>query len=274
MLAIAAITLGLVRAPDWGWTSGATLGSLFGGVALLALFILRSARHRSPVLELDLLRVRSFAVSTLAMLLFSAGFAAMLLSIVVWAQAGWGWSALRTGLAFAPGPLMVPLFALGAGKVAGRVGAGAIAALGSVSFAAGALFWVVAVGRDAHYVSAMLPGALLTGIGVGLTLPTLTASAAQSLPAQRFATGSAVIHMSRQVGYTLGVAILVAVLGTPGTATERLDAYRRGWAVIAGLALLAAVAVLFLRRARPRVPRVQTGSAVTPVEASGAKVPA
>jgi EmrB/QacA subfamily drug resistance transporter len=248
MLAIGAVTLGLVKAPEWGWAAATTLGSLLGGCALLVVFLLRSARHESPVLELGLLRVRAFAVSTLAMLLFSAGFAAMLLSVVVWAQTAWGWSAIKTALAFAPGPLMVPLFAIAAGKVAHRVGPGLLAAAGSITFATGAVWWVASVGLDAQYVSAMLPGTLLTGIGVGLTLPTLTASAATSLPPNRFATGSAVIHMSRQVGYTLGVAILVAVLGTPGTAPERLDAYRHGWEVIAGTALLAALAAAVLQR--------------------------
>jgi MFS family permease len=99
----------------------------------------------------------------------------------------------------------------------------------------------------------MLPGVIATGIGVGLTVPTLTATAAASLPPQRFATGSAVVSMARQLGYVLGVAILVAVLGTP-TAAGRLDAFQRGWIVVAALALLAIpAAALFSERMRLRV---------------------
>ncbi len=255
MAAIAAITLGLVQAPEWGWASPATIGGVVGGCVLLLAFLRRSGRHASPVLELDLLRVRTFAVSALAMFLFSASFAAMLLSVVVWTQTAWGWSALKTGIAFAPGPLMVPLFSLAAGRVAHRLGAGAIAAAGSLSFAAGTLFWVAAVGLDAHYVSAMLPGTLLTGVGVGLALPTLTASAVASLPPHRFATGSAVVQMSRQVGYVLGVGVLVAVLGVPTTPAGRLHAYHHGWEVIAGIALLSALAATMVHR-RPLPARV------------------
>jgi len=70
----------------------------------------------------------------------------------------------------------------------------------------------------------MLPGALLVGIGVGLTLPTLVAVASTSLPPERFATGSGVVTMARQVGFTLGVSVLVAVLGTPVGAVARLHA--------------------------------------------------
>ncbi|HUQ21617.1 MAG TPA: MFS transporter [Gaiellaceae bacterium] len=248
MLAVGALTLGLVDAPDWGWGAPGTLAAFGAAAVLIVTFVVRSGRHRSPVLELGLLRVRPFALSTVAMLVFSAGFAAMLLSIVVWAQTGWGWSALKTGLAFAPGPLMVPLFAIGAGRVAHRVGAATLATVGCLVYAAGALTWVATVGLESDYVTSMLPGALLTGIGVGLVLPTLTATAATSLASNRFATGSAVIQMSRQVGYTLGVGILVAVLGAPHTAEERLDAFRRGWIAIAAIALLAAASSLFLVR--------------------------
>ena len=211
-------------------------------------FVIRSSRHSSPILELDLFRVRSFAVSSIAMVLFSSAFAGSLLSVLIWAQTAWGWSALHTGLAFAPGPLMVPLFSIGAGKLAGRVSPGMLATLGCLSFAGGMLVYATRVQLQPNYLGAMLPGALLVGIGVGLTLPTLTATAASSLPAQRFATGSAVITMTRQVGFTLGVAILVAVLGRPHTAATRLDAYRHGWEVIGAIAFVAACAASLLVR--------------------------
>lgn len=252
MLGIGALTLGLVEAPTWGFGCARTLASLGAGAGLLAVFGVRSARHASPVLELGLLRVRPFAVSTLALLLFSASFAGMLLSIVVYAQTAWGWSPLRTGLAFAPGPLLVPLVSLGAGRLAGRVPAGALAWLGGLAFGGGALAWALSLGLDAHYASAMLPGSLLTGVGVGLTLPTLTATAATSLPPQRFATGSAVINMSRQVGSTLGVAVLVAVVGAPGSPAARLEAFRHAWLVVAGLAAVSALASALLLLPRRR----------------------
>src|SRR5919106_1050829 len=217
MAAVALLTLGLVEAPDWGWSSASALGSLIGSIVLLTVFVARSARHPHPVVEHGLLRVRTFALSTLALLLFSTSFATLLLSILLWTQTVWGWSALRTGLAFAPGPLMVPLFSIGVGRLAPRVGAGTLGLLGCVSFAAAGIVWAVAIGLHIDYAAAMLPGTLLTGVGVGLTLPTLTATATSSLPRERFATGSAVINMARQIGFTLGVAVLVAVLGKPDT---------------------------------------------------------
>ena len=246
MIGAAALTLGLVKAPDWGWAGGRTLGSLVAGVVLLAYFVLRSSGHPSPIIELDLFRVRTFAVSTLSMFLFSAAFAGNLLSVLVWAQTAWGWSALKTGIAFLPGPLMVPLFSIGAGKIAHRVGPGVLATLGCLSFAAGTIIYAMRIGLEPNYLTSMLPGALLVGTGVGLTLPTLTAAAAGALPPQRFATGSAVITMARQVGFTVGVAVLIAVLAKPVTAGDRLAAFHHGWEVVAALSLVGAASSLLL----------------------------
>ena len=140
----------------------------------------------------------------------------MLLSRVLWAQDVWHWSALTTGFSIVPGPIMVPLFAfLVAGRLIARFGPGAVIAAGSTIFAAGMAWMALAVGLRPDYVGDVLGGLLLTGIGVGLTLPTLMATAAGSLPPTSFATGSAVVNMLRQVGLAIGVAVLIAVLGTP-----------------------------------------------------------
>jgi MFS family permease len=179
-------------------------------------------------------------------------FGAMLLSVVLWDQEVWGWSALQTGLAVAPGPLMVPLFAfLVAGRLIARFGPGAVIATGATVFAAGVAWWALAAGLTPDYAGEMLGGMLLTGIGVGLTLPTFMATGAGALPPQSFATGSAVVNMLRQVGLAVGVAILVAVIGTPRTRAGELSAFQHGWIVIAGSSLLAAAAGGVLLR-RPR----------------------
>jgi hypothetical protein len=98
----------------------------------------------------------------------------------------------------------------------------------------------------------MLGGMLLTGVGVGLTLPTLMATAASALPPASFATGSAVVNMVRQVGLAIGVAALVAVLGRPVSPAGELSAFQRAWIAIAVTSLAgAATAVLLRRRPSP-----------------------
>jgi EmrB/QacA subfamily drug resistance transporter len=250
---VAALTLGLVQGGDWGWASARTVGVLAVSLLLVAAFVARCMRHHNPLIDPALFRVRTFSGASLVTLLFSVAFGAMLLSIVLWMQDDWGWSALKSGLAIAPGPVMVPLFSfLVTGRLIARFGPGPVIALGSTAFAAGVAWWALAIGLPPDYPH-MLGGMLLTGIGVGLTLPTLMSTAAGSLPPQSFATGSGVVNMLRQVGFAIGVAVLVAVLGRPATASGRLAAFRHGWIVIAAIALAGAIAAVTLRRGRPQL---------------------
>ncbi|MFJ3256511.1 MFS transporter [Streptomyces sp. NPDC086771] len=247
-LAIGALALALVKADAWGWSSPRVLVALVATAVLAAGFWMRSARHPAPVVELPMLRTPVFATATLAALLFTVAFAAMLLTSVLWCQQVWGYSAIRTGLAVAPGPLVVPALAVLSGPVVRRLGAGRTAAVGCLLFAAGLAWWAVALGAAPAYASDFLPGMLVTGIGVGLALPTLVGAAAAALPPTRFATGSAVTTMARQTGSVLGVALMVTLLGAPDGPGEALDAFRHGWWAAAATAVLAAVAALTLCR--------------------------
>jgi EmrB/QacA subfamily drug resistance transporter len=248
---VAALTLGLVEGNGWGWGSVRVLGALAGAVAMLGAFVLRTARHSNPLLDPALFRIRAFTGSSVVALSFSVAFGAMLLSIVLWMQDVWGWSALHTGLAFAPGPLMVPVFAfLVAGRLIERFGPGRVIGLGATVYAIGITSWALRAGLHPDYLGQVLPGTLMTGAGVGLVLPTFMATGASALPPLSFATGSAVINMMRQVGLAIGVAVLVAVLGAPTSPEGELSAFQHGWTVIAAVALCAAVAGAVLLAAR------------------------
>ncbi|MGI5322937.1 MFS transporter [Actinomadura nitritigenes] len=247
---IAALALALVKSNDWGWGSGGVIGTLVAAAVLLVLFVHRSARHPEPVLPLRLLRVPGFAPASVANLLFAVAFAAMLLSAVLWCRQVWHWSALRTGLAIAPGPLMVPGLAVGAGPLARRIGAAPIAIAGCAAFAAGIAWWTWAMSPDDGYAAGMLPGMLLTGVGVGLALPTLVGAAVSALPPRDFSTGSGMVTMARQIGTVLGVAMLIAALGSdaaPGGA----GAFDDGWRLVLLASLATAAACLAIRRPRP-----------------------
>jgi EmrB/QacA subfamily drug resistance transporter len=245
--AIGAIALALVKADEWGWTSARVLGAIAAGIVLLALFARRSARHPVPVIEPHLLRLPAFGTATGANVLFGTAFGAMLLLVTLWCQDVWGWSALRTGLAVAPGPLLVPFLAVGAGPLARRLGPGPVAAAGCAIYAAGGVFWRLSLSPQPDYVAHMLPGMLMTGTGVGLTLPTLVSAAVSAIPPHRFATGSGVVTMARQVGIVLGVAVLVTVLGHPAGA-QALPAFQRATVVIAAMAVSAGLVSLLLAR--------------------------
>ncbi len=258
---IGLLTFGIVQGSDWGWGSPGILAVLAGAVIVIGLFAVHCRTAANPLIDPSLFRLRAFTGASVVALFFSASFGAMLLSIVLWEQGVWGWSALRAGLAIAPGPLMVPLIAfLLAGKLIARYGPSLVIALGSVSFGAGVSWWALAAGLQPHYVTDVLGGMLLTGTGVGLTLPTMMATAASALPPHAFATGSAVVNMIRQIGLALGVAALVAVIGTAGGhGAAQLAAFRHGWWMTAALAFAAVVPAIALLR-RPAA----AGAAINP----------
>jgi EmrB/QacA subfamily drug resistance transporter len=242
------LTFGLVEGPDWGWGSASVEVILVASVILLGLFVLHCRRSRTPLVQPELFRSRQFTGASVVALFFSAAFGGMLLSVVLWEQDAWHWSALRSGLGIAPGPLMVPLLSfLVAGRLIRRFGPAFVISLGSLAFAAGVAWWALAVTSVPDYASGIVGGMLLTGAGVGLTLPTMMATATGSLPPHSFATGSAVVNMIRQTGIAVGVAVLIAVLGQ---GTAGLAAFEHGWWVIAGLSLAGIVPALALLRQR------------------------
>jgi EmrB/QacA subfamily drug resistance transporter len=250
---VGALTLGLVEGGSWGWGSDRTTGVLTLAVLALGLFALHTARADNPLIDRALFRVRPFTGASAVALLFSMAFGAMLLSRVLWAQDVWHWSALSTGMSLVPGPIMVPLFSfLLAGRLIGRFGSGVVIAAGSTLFAAGMAWMAAAATIAPDYVGEVLGGLLLTGAGVGLTLPTLMGTAASSLPPNAFSTGSAVVNMVRQVGLAIGVAVLIAVLGSARTPAATLAAYQRGWTVTAAIALAGGIVGLVLLVSRPR----------------------
>ena len=114
---------------------------------------------------------------------------------------------------------------------------------------------------------AMLPGMVLTGIGVGLTIPSLSSAAAASLPPDRFSTGIAVLTMSRQIGAVLGVAILVAILANP-VPGDPVAVFQDAWIFMALASVAASLACLALGRVRvAEVGERPTANGAFPAEA-------
>lgn len=236
VVAVAALIVAIVQGEDWGWGSAATIGALAASLVAGAVFARRSAAHHAPVVDPAMLRIRGFSVAVAASIVFYIGFAAMLLAGVLFLTGVWHESVLRAGLMLAPGPAMAATFSIPSARLATAVGYRVTGLLGATLFALAGLWWRTHLGDDAAYASDYLPGMVVSGIGVGLLLPTLTGAGAASLPPERFATGVAVITMGRQIGSALGVAILIALLGaTPAGAAAFHDA----WTLIAGTAVLA-----------------------------------
>lgn len=254
--AVGALTGALVEAPGWGWTSGRTLGLLAAALVVGAWFALRSARHKNPLLELHLLRLPRFGMSGLGTFVFGVAFAIMLLSNVLWCQDVWHWSALRTGLALVPGPALVPIVTALTSRAVHRFGHGPLIVVGGLLFAAGMLWRTVLVSTTPDYATDLLPSMILGGAGVGLTIGTLIAAGVQSLPGDRAATGSALVNSFRQISATVGVAVLVTILGTR-VDVGSVDDFRLAWALGAALSLGTSVVGALLMRTRKTAPVVE-----------------
>jgi EmrB/QacA subfamily drug resistance transporter len=264
---VALLTLGLVKGDVWGWGSTQTVGVLVGSIAVIGSFVLHCLRARNPLLERDLFRRRSFTGASVVATLYSVAFGALLLSLVLWFQNVWHWSALHTGLAIAPGPFLVlPTALLLTERLIRRFGSGVVIAIGASLFATGALWFALVAGLKPDYFADIFPGNVLVGVGVGLTLPTIVASATSELPPENFATGSAVVNMLRQVGLAIGVAILIAVLGTHSGAHATLEAFYRAWLVIGALAATAALASAAILGVRRSGPDAASAGATVPID--------
>ncbi len=245
---IGALTFAIVKASDWGWSSRGIGVAVAAAIVFLALFIWRCLRSPNPFVDPALFKIRQFTGAALVMAPYSAAFGAMLLSVALWEQTAWGWSALQTGLAIAPGPLLVPITSLlFAGKLIERFGSAPVIAAGIFSFAIGLVWYALSIGTEPNATFIVI-GMIPTGIGVGLTYPTLMGVSGSALPPSSLATGSGVINMIRQASLAVGVAIFVAIIGSPASLEERAGAFHLGWWIFAGIVMLGLIPVLLLIR--------------------------
>jgi EmrB/QacA subfamily drug resistance transporter len=240
--AVGALALAIVQGEDWGWTDARTLGAFAASASLAPVFLLRSWQHQSPALDLTLFRDHNFRMANLATLTFGIAFAAMFIGLVLFLTLAWRYSTLEAGLLIWPGPLTAAIVAAPAGRMADRIGHRRIIAAGGVIYAAGAAVLYSLVALDREILAVWLPSALLTGAGVGLTMPSLASAAVHSLAPHRFAVGSAVNQTVRQIGAVIGVALVIALLGD--APTDILVAFDRVFLMmIAGGLVTAAIAL-------------------------------
>ena len=237
-VAVASLVAGIVEGSDWGWTSGRVLGAFALAALTGAALVVRSLRHPNPIIEPAVIRHRAVALADLSSLAFFGGFGALVLGGVLLLTGLWHESVLRAGFMIAPGPLLAGLTAFPGGLLGARIGHRAVGTAGAVLFAGAGVWWITHVGIAPDWAGAYLPGSLLSGLGVGLMLPSLGGAATAPLPPERFATGSALYVMSRQIGIALGVAGLVAILGV-STGEGAVQAFHHAWIFMIACSLVA-----------------------------------
>ena len=234
---LALLTLGIVQGRAWGWASPQIIATFAASVALAVLFARRSNTHHAPVVDPALLRQREFGLANLATAVAGMGFYAALLCNALFLIAVWDYSPLEAGLAFVPAALVAAVTAAAAGRIAERRGFRGLIVVGGLVYAAGYLWFHQRVGLSPDFTGEWLPGAIVSGIGAGLTLPQLGAAAIAAAKGTKYAVAGALSTTARQLGGALGIALVVVIIGDPSP-----DTLRNGWAfVIASFAVVAAI---------------------------------
>jgi EmrB/QacA subfamily drug resistance transporter len=242
---IASFMLALTQGRRWGWDSGGVIACFGSAAVLLPLFVVRSARHATPVVDVRLFRDRQLAVANAASLIFASAFFGILFAGALFLTTAWNYSELDTGLGMTPAPLLTLLTAALGGWLADRHGARWVAVGGAAIFAAGTAWALKETTLDPDYLGAWLPATILIGIGVGLCAPVLNSAAVTALSEARFGVGSGINSMMRQLGGALGTAAIVAIVGNP-THVDAVTAFRGAWAFAGCAAVLTLVLSLLI----------------------------
>ncbi|MGW3744246.1 MFS transporter [Streptomyces sp. NPDC005146] len=252
----ALLSFSIIEGPSRGWSDSWIVLGFVGAALALPVFLWRTSKAARPVMDLALFKERQFRDINIATLLFSTAFFGLLLANLIFLQTEWHYSVLRAALASSAGPVVVTVIARSTTKLATVIGHRRVLLAGAVTWAIGCLGFALFVDSSPHWVTHWLPWTLLTGLGIGLTLPVQSGAAVAKLPSAQFAIGSAINSSFRQLGAVLGVSIFVALLGTSRLG-PKVDNFHHIWWVFAALGLAAGIV--------QALPRLRSGSAPSAV---------
>jgi predicted MFS family arabinose efflux permease len=254
----------IVKAEDFGWGSGRTLGLAALAFALLAAFVVIESRTRAPLIRLGIFRVRSLAGANSVLLLVVGGLFAFFFFSTLYVQQILGYTPLEAGLAFLPVTAGIGIGAGIAQQLVKRIGVRTTASLGMVIAAIG-LYLFAGAEADGTYLSDVLPAIIPQSIGMGLCFVPITLIATTNVGAEDAGLASGLFNTAQQVGGALGLAVLstlaadksasvIADLGRAPTAADQATALLDGFQVAftAAAILVAAGAVLLLLAVRRR----------------------
>ena len=254
--ALFALTFGLIEANRYGWTSPTILG-LFAGAAIgFVVFVLLELKQRTPMLDLSLFRNSTFAGANATAMLVTLAMFGVFFFMSLYVQRILGYSPVQAGAIFLPMTILIILIAPVSGKLSDRVGSRWLMGAG-MTLTAGSLVVFSRLGLDSGFWD-MLPGLLMGGFGMAMTMTPMTAAAMSAVPVDKAGVGSGVLNTFRQVGGALGIAVMGAILTSQSTsALERgatrpeafLDGFQTALSVAAVIAFCGAlVAVATVRR--------------------------
>jgi EmrB/QacA subfamily drug resistance transporter len=234
------LTFGLIEANTYGWTSGRILIAFVVAVVALAVFVLLELHQRVPMLDLSLFRSGTFAGANLVVLLVALAMFGVFFFVSLYMQNILGFSAVQAGAAFLPMTVLIILVAPIAGKTSDRVGSRWLMTAGMI-LVGSQLLYFSRLGLGANFWN-LLPGLLIGGVGMSLTMTPSAAAAVRAVPVDKSGVGSAVLNAFRQVGGSLGIAIIGAIVASEAGGRRTPEAFIDGFST----ALVVAALIAFL----------------------------
>ena len=226
-LGLFALTYGLIEANTYGWTSARIVGSFVVAVVSLASFIQIERRRRSPMLDLSLFRSGTYAGANVAMLLVALAMFGVFFFVSLYMQNVLGYSAVQAGAAFLPMTILIILVAPFAGKASDKYGSRWLMTIGMVLLGV-QLLYLSQLGTDATFWN-LLPGFLVGGLGMALTMTPTAAAATRAVPVHKSGVGSAVLNAMRQVGGSVGIALMGAIVAAEASGRPGIEGFMAGF---------------------------------------------
>jgi len=214
-LGLAGLVGALIVGPDAGFMQPAVLAALIGGVVLLLAFVAVERRAKSPLLPLDIFRVRQFTGVNATTLVVYAALNGLFFLLMLQLQTTLDYSALRAGASLLPINALMLVLSPIAGRAAARVGPRVLMVGGSLVAAAGTLLFT-RVQPGAHYATSVLPAAVVFGIGLASFVAPLTSVALSALGEERAGLASGVNNAVARLAGLLAVAVVPLAAGLGG----------------------------------------------------------
>lgn len=230
VVALGALVYALIEGPDKGWGTGPVVGAFVVAAVAAVVFVTAEARGGdAAMLPLRMFRSKGFSAALGAGLLANFGLSGLLFVLSLYFQESRGYSSFSAGLAFLPLTLPTAFNPIYTGRLVGRIGPRRPATTGFLLMGVGALLQAPFTDDSALALAATVVGLLAFGFGVSFALPALVAGMASSVPTELAGIGAGALNSARQVGASLGVAVLGVILNLSST---NADGTR--WALVVG----------------------------------------
>ena len=244
-LGLVGVTFGLVQAGAGGWTSPAVLGALVAGAICVGLFVVVESKRAHPILPLDIFRSRQFAAANAVTFVVYGALGGALFLLPIELQVVSGYSPIASGAALLPVTFTMLLLSARSGALSTRIGPRLQMSAGPLVVALGMTLFTL-IGPSGGYLMTVLPGVLVFGLGLAITVAPLTSTVLAAAPTARAGIASAVNNDVARLGRLIVVAVLPVAAGITGGAFLDPVALDKGFttAVLITAALCAAGGLL------------------------------